>query len=150
MRIFAWFRYLQKLVSVGAIRRFIFRFLQIKTLVDIERPSCCANGSLLENSSSASKYIPKSFRKFTKKHQWRSLMLVKLQAFTGAEQSPDAFYKKVFLERCSQNPQEKACIRDSILIKLYSKDFKKETWHKCFPVNLAKFLRTPPDDCSCF
>ena len=36
-----------------------------------------------------------------KKHQWRSLMLVKLQAFTGAEQSPDAFCKKVFLEGCS-------------------------------------------------
>ena len=39
---------------------------------------------LLENSSSASKYVPKSFREFTKKHPWRSFMLVKLQAFTGA------------------------------------------------------------------
>ena len=28
--------------------------------------------------------------------------------------------KKVFLERCSQNSQEKACVRDSILIKLHS------------------------------
>ena len=39
---------------------------------------------LLENSSSASKYVPKSFRNFTKIHRWQSLMLVKLQAFTGA------------------------------------------------------------------
>ena len=22
--------------------------------------------------------------------------------------------------------------------------FKKRPWHRCFPVNLAKFLRTPP------
>ena len=31
---------------------------------------------------------------------------------------------------------------------------KKRIWHKCFPVNFAKFLRTPfsrtpPDDCFC-
>ena len=31
---------------------------------------------------------------------------------------------------------------------------KKETWHRCFPVNFAKFLRTPfyrtpPEDCFC-
>ena len=24
---------------------------------------------------------------------------------------------------------------------------KKRLWHSCFPVNFAKFLRTPPDDC---
>ena len=39
---------------------------------------------LLENSSGASKYVPKSFRKFTNINPWRSLMLVKLQAFTEA------------------------------------------------------------------
>ena len=39
---------------------------------------------LLENSSSASKYVPKSFRKFTKNHPCRSPMLVKLRAFAGA------------------------------------------------------------------
>ena len=37
-------------------------------------------------------------------------MLVKLEAFTGAEQPPDAFCKKVSLERCFQNSQEKACV----------------------------------------
>ena len=70
-------------------------------------------------------------------------MLVKLQAFTGAEQPPDAICKKVLSEKCSQNSQEKACVRDPILIKLHSKAVKKRLWHKCFPVNLAKFLRTP-------
>ena len=54
---------------------------------------------------------------------------------------PDASCKKVFLDRYSQNSQEKACVRDSILIKLHSQDCKKRLWHKCFPVNLAKFLR---------
>ena len=24
---------------------------------------------------------------------------------------------------------------------------KKILWHRCFPVNFAKFIRTPPDDC---
>ena len=40
--------------------------------------------------------------------------------------------KKVFLE-ISQNSQENTSARVSILIK----------WHRCFPVNFAKFLRTP-------
>ena len=26
---------------------------------------------------------------------------------------------------------------------------KKRLWHWCFPVNFAKFLRTPPGDCFC-
>ena len=39
---------------------------------------------LLENSGSASKYVPKSFRKFTKNHPCRSLMLIKLKTFTEA------------------------------------------------------------------
>ena len=42
--------------------------------------------------------------------------------------------KTVFLE-ISQNSQENTCARDSFLIKL-------QTQHKCFPINIAKFLRT--------
>ena len=61
-------------------------------------------------SNSASKYFPKSFRNFTKIHPWQSLMLVKLQAFTGATTG------------------SVSCTR---------------LWHKCFPVNLAKFRRIP-------
>ena len=38
----------------------------------------------------------------------------------GEGQTPDTFFKKMFLERCSQNSLEKACVRDSILIKLHS------------------------------
>ena len=42
--------------------------------------------------------------------------------------------KKVFLE-ISQNSQGSTCARVSFLIK--------RLWHSCFPVNFAKFLRTP-------
>ena len=134
---------LQKLVSVGAIRRFIFSFfanqnfsrdrkavllrkwialiLQVKfrfmgflvkanalvsgnkysvviitvnSIVFAKQPSAeryLANifspvfCELLENSCSASKNrFLETFRKFTKKHTWRSLILVKLHAFTEA------------------------------------------------------------------
>ena len=64
-----------KIVLVFTKQPFAERYL-----ANIFLPVFC---ELLENSSSASKCIPKSFRKFAKKHQWRSLMLVKLQGFTG-------------------------------------------------------------------
>ena len=44
--------------------------------------------------------------------------------------------KNVFLE-ISQNSQGNTCA--SFLINL----LKKRLWHRCFPVNFAKFLRTP-------
>ena len=52
--------------------------------------------------------------------------------------------KKVFLE-IFQNSQENTCARVSFLIKLQAcvTLLKKRLWHRCFPVNFAKFLRTP-------
>ena len=56
--------------------------------------------------------------------------------------------KKVFLE-ISQNSQENTCAIVSFLIKLQASDLrpttllKKRLWQRCFPVNFAKFLRTP-------
>ena len=53
--------------------------------------------------------------------------------------------KKVFLE-ILQNSQENTCVRVSFLIKLQAWPatlLKKKLWHKCFPVNYVKFLRTP-------
>ena len=44
----------------------------------------------------------------------------------------------MFLE-ISLNSRENTCARTSFLIKL----LKKGLWHKRFPVNFAKFLRTP-------
>ena len=72
-------------------------------------------------------------------------------------------WKEVFLE-ISQNSQENTCAKVSFLIKLWSSDLqiscrpqtcnliKKETLAQVFPVNFAKFIRTPfyrtrPDGC---
>ena len=49
-----------------------------------------------------------------------------------------ASVKKVFL-KMSQNSQENTCARISFLITL----LKKRLWQRCFPVNFAKYLRTP-------
>ena len=47
----------------------------------------------------------------------------------------------------SQNSQEKTCTRLIFLNKAAGLQvcnfIKKETLHKCFPMNFAKFLRTP-------
>ena len=50
--------------------------------------------------------------------------------------------KKMFLN-IWQNSQEKACVGASCLIKLLACNFiKKRLWHRYFPVNFPKFLRT--------
>ena len=46
----------------------------------------------------------------------------------------------------SQNSQENTCARASLLTKLQAQPAtlsKKTLWHRCFPVNFAKFQRTP-------
>ena len=50
------------------------------------------------------------------------------------KQPPDVFFKKKVLFEISQNSQENTFARSSFL--------KKKLWHRCFPVNFAKFLRT--------
>ena len=52
---------------------------------------------LLENSCSASKKRSENFQKVHKKHPWRSLILVKLQAFTEA--ATDSVPKKSILRK---------------------------------------------------
>ena len=49
--------------------------------------------------------------------------------------------EKVFLE-ISLYSQEKTCARASFLIKLPATFLKRRLWHRCFPLNFAKFLRT--------
>ena len=54
--------------------------------------------------------------------------------------------KKVIL-KISQNSQENTCARVSFFNKVASLRpatlLKKRLWHRCFPVNFAKSLRTP-------
>ena len=49
--------------------------------------------------------------------------------------------KNVFLGRCSQNSQEKSCVRDSILIKLHSQGCKEETLAQMFSCEFTKTSR---------
>ena len=53
--------------------------------------------------------------------------------------------KKVFLE-ISQNLQENTCVRvffNKVAGLRPATLLKKSLWHRCFPVNFAKFLRKP-------
>ena len=96
---------------------------------------------------SAEKYLANFFslailwivRKFLqlikKKHPWRSLTLVKLQAFIEA--ATWVLQKMVFLERCSQNSQENTCVRDSIL----TKGCKRETTAQVFSCEFCEISK---------
>ena len=62
------------------------------------------------------------------------------EAATGGVLQP-----RVFLD-ILQNSQENTCAGVSFLIKLQARPatlLKKRLWRRCFPVNFAKFLRTP-------
>ena len=54
--------------------------------------------------------------------------------------------KMVFLE-ISHNSQENTCARDFFFDKVAGLRpaalLEKRLWHRCFPVNFVKFLRTP-------
>ena len=58
----------------------------------------------------------------------------------------EVFRKKVFLE-ISQNSQGSTCARLSFFNKVAilrpATLLKKRVWHRCFPVNFVKYLRTP-------
>ena len=58
----------------------------------------------------------------------------------------EEFRKKVFLE-ISQNSQGSTCARLSFFNKVAilrpATLLKKRVWHRCFPVNFVKYLRTP-------
>ena len=97
MRIFAWSRYLQKLVSVGAIRSSFSIFLQIKTLVDLERRSCYANGSLSASSKISFHGLPsKSKRPSIRKHSVVVIITVNSISFYETNICREIFSKYFF------------------------------------------------------
>ena len=56
----------------------------------------------------------------------------------------EVFCKKYVLKSFTKFTGKKTCARVSFLIKLQASGLqKKRLWHRCFPVNFAKFLRTP-------
>ena len=105
--------------------------------------------------SSYSCFLPRHFARFNNFRDWQMF-----------RDRPVTLIKKV-VQRCSveklfweisQNPQENTCVRVSFLIRLQALGFrpatllKKRLWYRCFPVNVAKFLRTaffrlPPGGC---
>ena len=62
---------------------------------------------------------------------------------------PEAVARRCFLKgvllKISQDSPENTCARVSFLIKLQPVTLlkKKRLWHRCFPMNFAKFLRIP-------
>ena len=57
----------------------------------------------------------------------------------------------MFLE-ISQNSQENTCARiifNKVADLRPATLLKRRLWHRCFPVNFVKFLKTPPGDCFC-
>ena len=60
------------------------------------------------------------------------------------KQPPEVFYCCVRkLKRCSQKFLTKFTRKAPVFESLFQNLFKKRLWHSCFPVNFAKFLRTP-------
>ena len=105
------------------------------------------------------KYVflfPENYFIFTSSHilrWWQRMLMILLQRshlYINCLESqqlhkkpPEMFIKKVFL-KILQNLQENTCTRDRFLINFFNKTLlKKRLWRRCFPVNFAKFLRTP-------
>ena len=66
------------------------------------------------------------------------LQIIKPATVVKKRSYPEVIYKKGVLKNL-QNSQENPCASISFLIKLR---LKKRLWNRCFPVNIAKFLRT--------
>ena len=61
------------------------------------------------------------------------------------KQPTEVFYKKGFLKN-SSNSQESTCVRvffNNVIGLRPTTLLKMRLWHRCFPVNFTKFLRTP-------
>ena len=76
-----------------------------------------------------------------------------MQNYQGKKSHTEAASRGVLYEnmffKFSQNSQENTCARVSFLIKLQALGLRpgtlltKRLWHRYFPVNFVKFLRTP-------
>ena len=93
---------------------------------------------LLENSWSASKKH-ENFQKVHKKHPWRSLILVKLQAFTEA--ATEGVPKKNFLRKVFAEFTEKHLCQGLYLNQVRPKAVNKETLVQVFPREFCKISK---------
>ena len=66
-------------------------------------------------------------------HNWSwHVIIIKITHRTNC---PEVFCKKVVLRKIAKFTAKHLCLRPATLLK-------KRLWHRCFPVNFAKFLRT--------
>ena len=76
--------------------------------------------------------------KFEKHHQ---------KKYSIRSSRPEVYCRKNAFLKISQNSQENTCARDSFFNKVAGLRpailLKKSLYHRCFPVNFAKFLRAP-------
>ena len=72
---------------------------------------------------------------------------IMIEVFRGLQkQPPEVFYKKGILRNFAKFTGKHLCLRvffNKIAALRPATLFKKSLWHRCFPVNFAKFLRTP-------
>ena len=97
---------------------------------------------LLKNSCSVSKkHSLEIFRKFTKKTRGESYFS-KVEGIYRSNQQR-CYVKKGVFRKVFTKFTKNTRVRDPILIKLQAYGSKKRLWRKRFPLNLAKFLRSP-------
>ena len=75
---------------------------------------------------------------------------IPVSTFTWQKQPPKVFCKKVALKNFAKFTAKHLC--QSLFFNkatgvMPATLLKKRLWHRCFPVNIEKFLRTPLDDC---
>ena len=79
---------------------------------------------------------------------WRACIPFKLSVPDNSSQRsrsgrPEVFCKKS-ISRNFAKYKEKTCTKVSLLIELQATLLKQRLRYRCFPVDFAKFLRTPP------
>ena len=66
------------------------------------------------------------------------------RVYFSRSSSPDVFCKKGVLENFAKFTGKHPC--QSLFFLRLATLLKKRLWHRCFPRNFAKFLRTPPTE----
>ena len=102
---------------------------------------CIIETSLLQIQEFFKKGVLRNFTKFTGKHLCQSLFLIKLQALPLVV--PRCSVKKGDLRNFAKFTGKHLCQSHSFnKVVGWGLLLKERLWHRCFPVNFVKFLRT--------
>ena len=130
-------------MSGRVISMSLYKITVLNDLVNSQEKTCGGEKQqfLLKTNSTwvVFKEVSKKFKKVTNSFGWLIYSIITEAATRGV------LWKNVFLE-ISQNSQENTYARVSFLIKLpalrSARLLKNRLWHRCFPVNFAKFSGT--------